>query len=156
MHMLGTLQESDMAETLMVLAGGNAGNAARHFAKADLDAGNIGGALAWARVIEAAEILLRDLSQAELARARSARGLRGPQLDQATYELVRISSIEAKPAFIERPPADSQAASSQADQTRGTSAEARQSVTIVTAIAPRMRRVSRAVRADWPAEKAAA
>jgi hypothetical protein len=113
--MLGTLHGNDMAETLMVLAGGNAGNAARHFANTAYAAGNIDAALVWARVVESAEILLRDLSQAERLSAQTSSP---SSRAQPAYDLVRISSLETAAAFAERPPRSGAAPSRAAGRLR--------------------------------------
>jgi hypothetical protein len=45
--MLAAVPLYDMAETLCVLAGFNAGNAARHFSRQSYDAGHIASAILW-------------------------------------------------------------------------------------------------------------
>ena len=50
--MLSQITASEMAETLRVLAGPNAENAARHFGKHSFDRGDVATAILWSKMIE--------------------------------------------------------------------------------------------------------
>ena len=50
--MLSAIPASDMADTLRVLAGTNAENAARHFGKYSFDTGDVATAILWTNIVE--------------------------------------------------------------------------------------------------------
>ncbi len=50
--MLASIPVNDMAETLRVLAGGNAANAARHFTKRSYDMGDVASAVLWSSIAQ--------------------------------------------------------------------------------------------------------
>lgn len=51
--MLAAIPAHEMAETLCILAGSNAGNAARHFGKQSYEAGDIAAAVLWSSIAQA-------------------------------------------------------------------------------------------------------
>ena len=55
--MLAAMPAEDLAETLCVLAGPNAGNAARHFGKYSYDSGDVAGAIIWSQVAMRADLI---------------------------------------------------------------------------------------------------
>jgi hypothetical protein len=91
---------SDMAETLLVLAGGNAGNAARYFAEQFYRNGDIDAALVWSQVVEASEVLLQALPLL----AQSSGQCRGRPGETDPYDSVKLSSVGAKVFFAEQLP----------------------------------------------------
>ncbi|HEY7610380.1 MAG TPA: hypothetical protein VIF14_14190 [Alphaproteobacteria bacterium] len=57
--MLAAIPANDLAETLRVLAGDNAGNAARHFGKHSYDTGDVAAAILWSLVAQSADLMVR-------------------------------------------------------------------------------------------------
>ena len=53
--MLAAIPVNEMAETLRVLAGANAGNAARHFSKVSFDLNDVASAILWTNIAETIE-----------------------------------------------------------------------------------------------------
>jgi hypothetical protein len=53
--MLAVIPVNEMAETLRVLAGANAGNAARHFSKVSFDSDDVASAILWTNIAETIE-----------------------------------------------------------------------------------------------------
>ena len=94
--MLTAIPVNEMAETLRVLAGANAGNAARHFGKRSLDTDDVAAAIFWTN---AAEIL----ECAPLAAAVPSDAHAGPpvprrmkqQLEATAFRDVRFDDVDA-------------------------------------------------------------
>jgi hypothetical protein len=65
--MFPAASEAEMAETLLVVSGDNAGNAARHFAKRYYDTGDVASALVWGHIASAADAFVSRRAQGPAA-----------------------------------------------------------------------------------------
>lgn len=92
--MLATIPVNEMAETLRVLAGANAGNAARHFTKRSHEIGDVAGAVLWTSIAD----VVAGLVGFPLAEERAAPPV--PQrmkqlLEARAFEGVRFEDVDA-------------------------------------------------------------
>ena len=99
--MLATIPVNELAETLRVLAGGNASSAARHFTKRSHDIGDVAGVVLWTTIAE----MLARLAAPAPAEERAVPPIpqRMKQLLEATaFEGVWFEDVDAEVLFRER------------------------------------------------------
>lgn len=100
----------DMAQTMRVLAGGNAVNAARHFTRRSYTLGDVASVTLWSRTMEALavpsqpprrpmQLTAEEVTQSRLVRERTAfKGVRYEDVDAATLALEEPPAIVVKTA----------------------------------------------------------
>ena len=94
--MLAVIPVNDMAETLRVLAGTNAGNAARHFSKVSFDSDDVASAILWTNIAEIIEHLPSAASaSSEEIEARPIPRRMMHQLETMAYEGARYEDVDS-------------------------------------------------------------
>lgn len=92
--MLATIPVNEMAETLRVLAGANAGNAARHFTKRSHEIGDVAGAVLWTSIADVVAGFVASPPAKECAAPPVPQRMK--QLLEATaFEGVRFEDVDA-------------------------------------------------------------
>ena len=106
--MLASICAEDMAQTMRVLAGENAANAARHFTRRSYTLGDISSVALWSRTMEAlagptraprrpVQLTGEEVTQSRLVRERTAfQGVRYEDVDAATLALEEPPAIVVK------------------------------------------------------------
>jgi hypothetical protein len=106
--MLASIPADDMAQTMRVLAGENAVNAARHFTRCSYYRGDVALVTLWSRTIQAlagssraparpAQLIAEKPTQSRLVRERDAfQGVRYEDVDAATLALEEPPAIVVK------------------------------------------------------------
>ena len=106
--MLASIPANEMAETLRVLAGDNAANAARHFTRRSRDMGDASSAVLWSSI---AQVLMARSAAAPAAAAGLApesaamRGVRYEDVDAETLAQEERTPIFIGPASVRTAPA---------------------------------------------------
>jgi hypothetical protein len=97
--MLAAIPEHEMAETLSVLAGTNASNAARHFGKQSYEKGDIAGAVLWSGIAQTLERLAVPAPAETVAMQpvpkRMTDRLEAAQLEATAFRDVRFEDVDA-------------------------------------------------------------
>lgn len=91
--MLAAMPAGELAETLWVLAGPNAGNAARHFGKNSYDSGDVAGAIVWSQVAMSADHMAPPRSECASAPVPPIPLGLQRQLEGAAYEEISFASL---------------------------------------------------------------
>ena len=92
--MLAAIPEHEMAETLSVLAGTNASNAARHFGKQSYEKGDIAGAVLWSSIAQALERMAAQEPAESVAMQPLPRRMTDT-LEAAAFEGVWYEDVDA-------------------------------------------------------------
>ena len=87
--MLATIPVNEMAETLRVLAGANAGNAARHFTKRSHDMGDVAGAVLWTSIAD----IVVSVAPVHLAACAPAEACAMPPVPQRMKQLLEATAF---------------------------------------------------------------
>ncbi len=94
--MLAAIPEHEMAETLRVLAGTNASNAARHFGRQSHELGDIASAVLWSSIAQTLERMATAASEPDAEPAVQPVPRRMMQhLQDTAFEGVRFEDVEA-------------------------------------------------------------
>jgi len=94
--MFAAIPANAMAETLCVLAGTNASNAARHFTKRSYDSGDVASAILWSSILQTLERMVRGTAGAEeepLVQPMPKRMIQ--LLESAAFQSVRFEDVDA-------------------------------------------------------------
>ena len=91
--MLAAMPADELAETLCVLAGPNAGNAARHFGKYSYDSGDVAGAIVWSQVAMSADLIAPPPSECASAPMPPIPLRLHCQLEGAAYEVISFAAL---------------------------------------------------------------
>ena len=101
--MLSSIPVNEMAETLRVLAGENAANAARHFTRRSYDMGDASSAILWSSIAQVLHGMAFAVPDASAAPAEQTSAGRIPE--SAAMQGVRYDDVDAEIlAQEERPP----------------------------------------------------
>lgn len=94
--MLAAVPADEMAETLCVLAGANAGNAARHFGRQSYASGDVASAIVWSSIAQTLELntpAAREPEQEMPVHPIPKRMIRN--LESAAFQGVRFEDVDA-------------------------------------------------------------
>jgi hypothetical protein len=94
--MLAAIPTHEMAETLRILAGTNAGNAARHFGRQSYESGDIASAVLWSSIVQALEGAVAVAQEsAEKPEAQPVPRHMMSQLEAAAFQDVRFEDVDS-------------------------------------------------------------